>query len=109
MRTEMNYAPGYGASPSTVMEHDLDPFTAGQMLRAAEEIRALTRDYAAKVAEKIGAVDLWCEEHRPAWASPRPANVSAQEERAARFLASLDELVDEQLHQGKLEEAGEIV
>lgn len=95
MRTRMNYTPGFGASPEPVMEHDLDGLTARHMLAAVDRIRGLTAEFAAKVAAEIGANDLWFEDG---------ARASAEHLRAL-----IEELIDEQLHQGKLEEAGEIV
>ena len=105
MRTNHSYHPDFGASPEPVFEYDLDAFTAGQMLRAAERVRKLTEAYAAAVAAELSANDLWAEEYRPPTATH---GASTDAVRAQRFRSLLDELVDEQMHQGKLEEAGEL-
>ena len=67
------------------------------MLKTAERVRDLTTAYANAVSRELETNGLW-----------HPAAGETGLERQQRFRAALDELVDEQLNQTKLEQAGEL-
>lgn len=94
--------------PTRQREFYQDAASAQIALAAAERIRKLTEEYAAAVAKELTGNDLWSDESLPAWATT-PLREGNDEARAKRLRMLVDELIDEQLHQGKLEEAGEIV
>lgn len=72
--------------------------TASRMLKTAERVRDLTIAYSTAISRELEINGLW-----------HPAAGATGAERQQRFRAALDELVDEQMNQTKLEQAGELV
>lgn len=98
MRIRMNNAPGYGASPSSEPQYNMDGFTAAGILASAAEIRAASVALADLAAARMSDHDFWTFD----------LDGKSVEVKRERLAAALAEVLDDFMHQGKLEEAGEI-
>lgn len=95
MRTIMHYHPDYGASPERVPEYNLDPFIAARMLEIEQRSRAAFRAAAEAHFDACAGYEML------------PEQIGDLAKARARFLACVDELVDDWIDQRKLTEAAE--
>lgn len=100
MKTLMHNIPGHGASPERVREHAFCPATARMIADAVAENRARFRAAAELYCADADGNDLW---------PKKELSRESPQERRRRFLAALDELLDDFWDQDMIAEAEEML